>query len=301
MAQCAREACKRWWPDLLAGMTGVVIEGRWYCSIACVKQIASQRLRNARLAGGSPRDLQVRLGVWLQVEGALNGRQLQHVLEAQRESGLPIGAQVIAMSMAPPVAVLRALAKQAGLPYLTRIDYSKVTDAQEWLSPPAARVLSIVPIAEPKEGRVKVACAAPAPYRGLGAFQRVTGLTPEPFLVTDADWSSLMSTYGSTVEAEEFSPFVETRDWAEAVDSIAAAVKSSRSVHFTDARFDARIWVRVHGDKDGAVKDIVLSVTPADAGAPITATHTAPAQPETPAPEAPAAAVTSTPDTGEAT
>jgi len=301
MAHCARDACKRWWPDLLAGMTGVVIEGRWYCSIACVKQIARQRLRTAGLATGSPRDLQVRLGVWLQVEGALNGRQLQYVLEAQRESGLPIGAQVIAMSMAPPVAVLRALAKQAGLPYLTRIDYSKVADAQEWLSPPAARVLSIVPIAEPKEGRVKVACAAPTPYRGLGAFQRVTGLTPEPFLVTDADWSSLMSTYGSTVEADEFAPFVETRNWAEAVDSIAAAVKSSRSVRFTDARFDARIWVRVHGDADGAVKDIVLSVTPAEAVEPVDAPPAATPDRTVSATEATVPVATSTNDPGEAT
>ena len=260
MPRCSRSSCGRWSPRFLRRDAGITLDGRWFCSIECVEGQARRRLLDARPpATGLPPAGQIRLGVWLRHQAGLTERQVTQVLEAQRQSGLRFGQQVIGLGFATEESVLRALARQAGVGYLAQLDPSNVINAPAGLSPHAARALSLVPFCEPESGRVKVACAAPLPRMGLAAFRRLTGLAPEPYFVTDASWETLVNAYGSAVEDQTTSSFIETSDLSEAAASIAAAaaVGSGANVRLTDARFEPYTWVRV--ENSGITHDVLLA------------------------------------------
>jgi hypothetical protein len=239
---------------------GISLDGRWFCSIECVEGQARRRLLDARPpAAGLPPAGQIRLGVWLRHQTGLTERQVAQVLDAQRQSGLRFGAQVIKLGLASDESVLRALARQAGVGYLAQLDASNVVHAPAGLSPHAARALSLVPFCEPEQGRVKVACAAPLPRMGLAAFRRLTGLAPEPYFVTDDVWETLVTAYGSSVEDQTSSRFMATNDLSEAAATIAAAAAggSGANARLTDARFEPYTWVRV--ENDGITHDVLLA------------------------------------------
>lgn len=260
MPRCARSSCGRWSPWFRRRDAGITLDGRWFCSIGCVEGLARRRLLDARpSAAGLPPAGQIRLGVWLRHQVGLSERQVEQVLEAQRHSGLRFGAQVVKLGWASEEAVLRALARQAGVGYLAQLDASNVAQAPAGLSPHAARALSLVPFCEPELGRVKVACAAPLPRMGLAAFRRLTGMAPEPYFVTDDTWDILVNAYGSALEGPTSSRFIETSDLSEAAATIAAAAASGSGVNarLTEARFDPYTWVRV--ENNGITHDVLLA------------------------------------------
>lgn len=260
MPRCARSSCGRWSPRFLRRDAGITLDGRWFCSFECVEGQARRRLLDARPpAAGLPPAGQIRLGVWLRHQAGLTERQVTQVLEAQRHSGLRFGAQVVKLGLASEESVLRALARQAGVGYLAQLDPSKVVNAPAGLSSHAARALSLVPFCEPEQGRVKVACAAPLPRMGLAAFRLLTGLTAEPYFVTDEAWESLVTAYGSAVENDAASHFMETHDLSEAAATIAAAVAggSGENAKLTEARFEPYTWVRV--ENEGITHDVLLA------------------------------------------
>lgn len=260
MPRCARSSCGRWSPRFLRRDAGITLDGRWFCSLECVEGQARRRLLDARPpAAGLPPAGQIRLGVWLRHQAGLTERQVAQVLDAQRHSGLRFGAQVAKLGLVSEESVLRALARQAGVGYLAQLDSSNVINAPAGLSPHAARALSLVPFCEPENGRVKVACAAPLPRMGLAAFRRLTGMTPEPYFVSDEAWETLVTAYGSAVEDPTSSRFMETNDLSEAAATIAAAAAggSGENARLTDARFEPYTWVRV--ENDGITHDVLLA------------------------------------------
>jgi hypothetical protein len=260
MPRCARSSCGRWSPRFLRRDPGISLDGRWFCSIECVEGQARRRLLDARPpAAGLPPAGQIRLGVWLRHQSGLTERQVNQVLDAQRQSGLRFGAEVVRLGLASEESVLRALARQAGVGYLAQLDPSNVANAPAGLSTHAARALSLVPFCEPEQGRVKVACAAPLPRMGLAAFRRLTGLAPEPYFVTDAAWETLVTAYGAAAEAPSMSRFIETRDLSEAAQTIAAAAAggSGENAKLTEARFEPYTWVRV--ENEGITHDVLLA------------------------------------------
>jgi hypothetical protein len=260
MPRCARASCGRWSPRFLRRDAGIMLDGRWFCSIGCVEGLARRRLLDARPpAAGLPPTGQIRLGVWLRHQAGLTESQVQQVLEAQRHTQLRFGAQVVRLGLVSAEEVLRALARQAGVGYLAQLDPSNVLHAPAGLSPHAARALSLVPFCEPEQGRVKVACAAPLPRMGLAAFRRLTGLAPEPYFVTDDAWETLVTAYGASVEDQTSSRFIETTDVSEAAATIAAAAAggSGENARLTEARFEPYTWVRV--ENDGITHDVLLA------------------------------------------
>lgn len=260
MPRCARSSCGRWSPRFLRRDAGITLDGRWFCSIGCVEGLARRRLLDARPpAAGLPPTGQIRIGVWLRHQAGLTERQVQQVLDAQRQSGARFGTEVVRLGFVTAEEVLRALARQAGVGYLAQLDASNVMHAPAGLSPHAARALSLVPFCEPEHGRVKVACAAPLPRMGMAAFRRLTGLTPEPYFVTDDVWETLVNAYGASVEDQTSSRFIETSDLSEAAATIAAAAAggSGANARLTDARFEPYTWVRV--ENDGITHDVLLA------------------------------------------
>lgn len=237
---------------------GVTVDGLWFCSEACVEELALERLRHVQTAAEDApltEPLRMRLGAWLRHDGAITSEQLAIALETQRRTGLKLGAQLIELEFATPEAVLRALARQAGVRYLTRIDPASVRRAPADLSRHVVRALSVVPFCEPLQGTIKVACTSPVPRIALSALRRITGLVAEPYLVTDRLWYELLESYG----ADTISHATETTDVAEAAAVIAHAAAESGAARLAEIRWEPYTWVRVLADT--GTHDVVLAAS----------------------------------------
>lgn len=249
MRTCSANGCgRRQLPFLPSRAVGVTVDGDWYCSFACVETVARERLLALEPAVGlrvADDGLRTRIGGWLRHTGAITDDQLAVALEAQKISGLRLGAQVIALNLVAAERVLKALSLQAGVPYLSRIDVARVRRAPGGLSRHAVRALRVVPFSEPSRGIVKVACLAPLPRLALSAFRRITGFIPEPHLIADDRWADLVDAYGSDATGASVPSFVQTHTLADAAATIARTATSARAARLTGLRCDDYTWMRV--------------------------------------------------------
>jgi len=262
MARCSAEGCQRWYPDLLVRSgAGTTIDSRWFCSEGCVETTTRRRLLDARpMASGIPTVPPVRLGVLLRHRGAVAPGDLELALSAQQQSGMKLGEQLALMGLVDAGAVVKALAEQAGVAYLTTVEPSMVRDAPGHLSQGAVRALGLVPIREPENNKVKVACTAPVPRVACGVLRRLTGWTVEPYLVSDAQWSALAQAYGESVHEEnkgdQLAEFIKASSLSDAAARIASAASRRRTVSMTEAVCGPFTWVRVRGE--GLVRDVIV-------------------------------------------
>jgi hypothetical protein len=250
MPQCACNPCgrrRRWWQGAHAG---VWLDGAWVCSQACVERLARGRLGEPPASGpaspaGRPA---VRLGALLRHHGACRPEQIDEALAAQAQSHLRLGEQLLAMGAVQGPAVLRALAAQAGVSYLTAVDLDHVHDVPGGLSLDAVLALGVLPLGPPDGDRMRVAFPAPVPRPALTAFRAQTGWTPDPFLVSDDEWQVLVRHYRALrdaqgVRAGRALPPVADAD--EAARRIADAVMAAGDARLRDARWGHHVWVRV--------------------------------------------------------
>jgi len=257
MRRCQREACRRAQSRFLRRGEGVTVDGLWFCSEACVEELALERLQHPRTAGDQPitEPLRMRLGAWLRHDAAITSDQLATALETQRRTGLKLGEQIVQLGFATSDVVVRALARQAGVRHLTRVDPASVRRAPGDLSRHVVRALSVVPFCEPMQGTIKVACTAPVPRIALSALHRITGLMPEPYMISDRLWRELLESYG----ADTFSHAAGTTDIAEAAALIARAAAESRGARLAEIHWDPYTWVRVLADT--GTHDVVLEAS----------------------------------------
>ena len=261
MARCASESCGRWRPDVIASVSGVSIDTRWFCSQACVERMVQKLLADAvpadqLIVASAPH---LRLGVLLRHHGALSADQLHDALEQQQKSGLRLGAQARAMFGVDSATVLKALAAQAGTRYLTAIDSATVHDAPGGLPHEAMAALGLIPFSKPdRDGRIRVASMAPVRWDAVNALSALTGWTPEPYLVEDDVWSDLFTHYGVAQAAvRDGSRVVIVRSETEAATRIATIVASVRRARLAEAHWDPYIWVRVQGE--AMVNDVLFA------------------------------------------
>lgn len=264
MARCASDRCSRWRPDLLAGVTGITIDARWFCSDSCVQQMVQRMLAESAPVAPQPAVASashLRLGVLLRHHRALSADQLHECLEQQRASGLRLGAQARALFGIDPALVLRALAAQAGTRYLTAIDPATVHDAPGGLSRATIKALGLIPFSHPdKERVVRVASTAPLHWEALNALRRFAGWVPEPYLVEDGTWDDLLEQYGAglgpdTAELPCEALVVKTE--REAIERITSLAASARRARIAQAHWAPYTLVRVQGD--ASVKDVLFT------------------------------------------
>jgi len=266
MSQCAHSTCSRtprWWqPRKGAGAT---LDDEWYCSQPCVEAVLRTRLPDARPASDvAPRLPGVRLGALLRHHRACPPEQIALALEAQAGTRLRLGEQLRAMGAVEPHALLRALADQAGVSYLAAVDPVHVREAPGGLGLDAIQALRIVPIGAPEGGRIRVAFPAPVPRAALTAFRQQTGWTPEPFLVSDEAWLTLLEHYGTaaagrTGPADLSVAFARERDTDRAARRLAEVVMAAGESSMSDARWGQYVWVRLQGG--GAGFDLLIDHT----------------------------------------
>jgi hypothetical protein len=183
------------------------------------------------------------VGALLRHQGALTAAQLESAVTAQRESGLKLGAQLKALGHLPADALVKALAAQAGVSYLTAVDLSRVRHAPGGLSADMVRALGLLPFeADDARRRLHVLCTAPLPRAALRALTRLTGWTPEPYLVDDQVWQQAVEAYvpaGGPGTAEV------VRDLEVATAHVVRAAASSREATVRYAGGGGFVWARV--------------------------------------------------------
>lgn len=252
--RCARETCGRRAPLRLFGRLprGVQFEELWYCSVACVEAETRERLELARepfvMAGRGQKAS--RLGALLVHQRAITMETLTAALREQRTSGLRLGAQLCAMGVISRAQVLRALATQAGVGYLTAVDPAMVHGGPGGLSRDAVRALGVVPIeADDELRRLKVACPAPLPRLALAVLRELTGCAVDPLLVDDDIVSQLIKEYATTATRPPVN-VTRTESLGEAAHHIAEAIRTGRARRVQPVRCDPWLWVRLEGDDD---------------------------------------------------
>jgi hypothetical protein len=228
----------------------VRLEPDWYCSVECLEHAAVERIDAARPRPAARRATAIpplKIGMLLVAHGAMTPAQLQEALEAQRASGLRLGALTERLGMAASMDVVRALAVQSGAPWLPSLDVAQVRIVPEILGHDAVRALGLVPFdVDPRRRRVKVACAGPVPRLAIGAFKELTRWVAEPFVVADDQMARLLDAYqrraAETVAGNVLSLPLTVRAAASRI-ARTAAERGGASV--AQAACDPYLWVRV--------------------------------------------------------
>jgi hypothetical protein len=253
MPRCADTACRRW---RLFG--ALQFNGNVYCSRACVEQAVLAGLGETEAAAPRGRTLPpMRLGVLLRHAGVITDAQLNEALEAQSQTGLRIGEQLERMGAAGSDAVLRALAMQAGVSYLSNFDVERVMRAPGALSPAMVRALGLVPFDMNAEGeRLKVISAAPLPRAAIRAMTKLTGWTIQAYLVTDAVFDAALDAY-QPADQRVSGETGTVRTLNAAAARVAERAARDRAVTMKHVAYDDYVWLRVEGP--GQVSDLLVA------------------------------------------
>ena len=251
MPKCAEVSCGRWRPERLAPRwaSGIRLNGHWYCSRECVHTAARAGLDVQAMPAALTAMRPLRLGVLLRHLHAVSETDLDTALESQRTSGLRIGAELLRAGRVRPDLLLRALAAQSNVSYLTSFDIARVTQGPSWLAVDTVHALGLVPFALDQAARVvRVVCLAPVPRAAVRAMHKLTGWTPEVYLVHDDVWERALAAYRPASGAE--APGVVTVGGIDAAASFVADTASAdRSVTMSHAQWDRFTWIRVEGPR----------------------------------------------------
>jgi len=248
MPRCAEGSCGRWRPERLAPRwaSGIRLNGHWYCSRECVQAAARAGL-DVQAASVSPAALRpLRVGVLLRHLQAVTEAGLNAALESQRVSGLRLGAELQRLGLARAESVLRALAAQSNVSYFASFDLAKVAGGPSWLATDTVRALGLVPFdVDPSGQRVRVVCAGPVPRAAVRAMQKLTGWTPEVYLVHDDVWQRALDAYRPASDAP--ADVVTLGGIDAAASFVADTASTDRAVTMRHAQWDRFTWIRVEG------------------------------------------------------
>jgi hypothetical protein len=262
MPRCADQSCGRWRPERLAPRWagGIRFNGSWYCSRACVESAAREGLEPPRVAPAPIGTLPpLRLGVLLRHMGAISEAELNEALRSQQTSGRRLGQELQRLRIVSAEPIVRALAAQSAVSYLTAFDVDRVTRGPSWLPAATVRALGLVPFdVDGVLRRVKVVCSAPVSRSATTAMAKLTGWTAEPYLVDDEVWRQALDAYRpvDVVDTETAGHSRTVGDVAAAAACVAEAAQTARAITMRSANCDRYTWVRVEGPR--LVSDVLV-------------------------------------------
>lgn len=275
MATCSLIECGRWRPDALVrtGRIGLRFDGGWFCSSACLTHHTREVLRHAHTSPSWIAPLQVpSLGRVMVQQRAIAHDDLAIALREQRSTGFRLGRQLTRMGLATRDEVLRGLAAQAGVGYLTHIDVDRVRRGPGGLSRDSVRALGVAPFESSRDGeRLSVACSAPLPRLALAALREMTGAIVDAFVVDDEMLPQLIEAYGTDRRGERIDA-ATLASVDDAVEHIASLVEHGEAERMQHARCDPFVWVRVEGQRRR--EDLLLPLVATDKEAAWPVEHT---------------------------
>jgi hypothetical protein len=264
MPTCADTTCARWRPGTFASRWiggGLRLNGQWYCSRGCFESAVEQGLTAVPTAESFAAFPPLRLGALLRHHHVITPLQLTHALDVQQETGLRLGAQLQALGYTTAEVVLRALAEQASASYLTHVDWSWMAGAPGGLPGNTVRALGLVPFAaDERRRRLHVMCMAPLPRAALRALVKLTGWTPDPYLVDDRLWARALAEYRPADSPVAFASLLVNNVRA-ACARVADAAVASGTVTMRHADCLDYTWVRV--EAPARVDDVLVAASAA--------------------------------------
>ena len=248
------------------GRQGMYIDRQWYCSTRCVEEAVRQRIKD--LPRVEPAYVQgwraMKLGSLLMQQVGLTREAIDAAVLAQEKQGIPIGRTLQDFGLVSAEEVLRALATQAGVRYLTSINPRVVAHRPGELPRDVVKALGIVPVAaDAKRREMQVACAAPVPGLAVRALTRLTDWAVEPLLVTDETLPHLVELY-ATGKGSRSSVVGVVCDPLSGPARVAQFAKRRRMVRMVQERCDPYVWVRL--DAKGATADVLMSMPELERG-----------------------------------
>lgn len=234
----------------------LTFDGDWFCRPDCLRDEAAERLKafapEPLTATGTTR---FRLGTLLLASRAITAPVLERALARQRDSGRPLGAELIAMGAVDEGALTHALARQAGVPSVTGLTATHVASGVAGLSRRVVRALGVVPFEIDREGHLRVAVTPPLSRTALRALERMTGRTVRPYMVGDAIMTTLLDGYGTARAAARDSLLLVSA--AEAGAHIAEAARAGRAAAWRCVPTTSFTWVRLEGA--GGTDDLMVT------------------------------------------
>jgi hypothetical protein len=261
VARCGWSDCGRWRPDALVRRMryGLTMNDNWYCAEVCAEHAIAEELAATAKDAPSVRARPLpplKLGMLLVHQGAISPADLRAALEAQKVTGRRLGEQLLTAGATDEAAVVKALAGQAGVPFVASLDPGAVRACPELLGADAVRALGLVPFGvDPDRRRLKVATTAPLPRLAIAALNEITGWTAEPFLVADRALPLLLDAYARACEGHAESTLtVSTVD--EAAARVAHEAARTPGATVQKAPCDPYLWVRIQGK--GPARDVFV-------------------------------------------
>jgi hypothetical protein len=249
-------------PDWLTthGRMGMFIDRQWYCSTRCVEDAVRQRISG--LPPVEPAYVQgwraMKLGSLLMQQAGLSRDVIEAAAAEQERRGVPIGRTLCELGLVTSEDVLRALATQAGVRYLTAVNPRVVAHSPGGLPRDVVKALGVVPIAaDPRRREMQVACIAPVPGLAVRALTRLTDWAVEPLLVADDALPHLVELY-ATARSPRAAIVGAVCDPLSGPARVAQFAKRRRRVRMAHERCDPYVWVRL--DADGATADVLMSM-----------------------------------------
>lgn len=262
MAQCARNECLRRLPDWLTthGRMGIFVDDQWFCSSRCVEAAVMARIKD--LPRVEPAYVQgwraMKLGSLLMQQVGLPRETIEAAAAEHVRLGAPIGRTLQDLGLVTAEDVLRALATQAGVRYLTSINPRVVSHSPAGLPKDVVRALRVVPIAaDQKRREMQVACVAPVPGLAVRALTRLTDWAVEPLLVADEAMPHLVELYAAA-DGPRGSDVGFVCDLLSGPSRVAQFAKRQRRVRIAHERCDPYVWVRL--DAAGATANLLMSM-----------------------------------------
>jgi hypothetical protein len=193
--------------------------------------------------------------------GVISESELNEALRSQRSSGRRLGEELLRLRILPdPEPVLRALASQSNVSYLSSFDIDRVTRGPSWMPAATVRALGLVPFElDEAQRRVKVVCAAPVSRSATHAISKLTGWKAEPYLVDDDVWRRAIDAYRpvDVVDTQSAGLSRTVSGVAAAAACVADTAVATRSVTMRTADMQRYKWVRIEGPK--LVSDLLVS------------------------------------------
>jgi hypothetical protein len=130
---------------------------------------------------------------------------------------------------------------------------------------PTVRALGLVPFeADDVLRKLSVVCAAPVPKAAMRALTRLTGWSPEIYLVTDRVFQEALEAYRPAQKDAKFHQALTVENMSAAAALVAEVAAHERAVTMRHADCDSYRWVRVQAPQ--RVSDLLVTAAREERG-----------------------------------